>query len=104
MPRPRALGVLHSRPVGEVDLIAKTPQLVKFCSKAFVPKLWNAHCPAWRSHTSHAPRFHLRRWMRSTSASAGRPLLDHIVQSRQVGVYSRRVAGIGLELLVILES
>jgi len=75
-------------PVGEVDLIAKTPQLVKVCSKLFVPKLVERALPGMAlTHLPRRPR-HLRQGGRAVlQHHPVRPCWDHIVQSRLVGVY-----------------
>ncbi len=84
-------------PVGEVDLIAKTPQLVKICSKMFVPKLvGSARCPGMTlTHTAGAAVGDLDQRVDAQyfSVSKGGPCWDHIVQTRQVGrLYSGRTA------------
>jgi type VI secretion system protein ImpJ len=94
-------------PVGEVDLIAKTPQLVKVCSKAFVPKLVERALPGMGlTHLPTPPAsISARVDAQYFSVSKSGPCWDHIVQSRQVGVYvPGELPEPELELLIILES
>jgi type VI secretion system protein ImpJ len=94
-------------PVGEVDLIAKTPQLVKLCSKAFVPKLVERALPGMTlTHLPTPPvSISARVDAQYFSVSRSGPCWEHIVQSRQVGVYvPGELPEPELELLVILES
>jgi type VI secretion system protein ImpJ len=94
-------------PVGEVDLISKTPQLVKVCSKSFVPKLVERALPGMTlAHLPVPPSaISTRVDAQYFSVSKGGPCWDHIVQSRQVGVYvPGELPDPALELLVVLES
>jgi len=73
--------------------------------QAFVPKLVNAHCRHGAHTPPHAPRFHLRPVdAQYFSISRSGPCWDTSCRAARWRVYSRRVAGIELELLVILES
>jgi type VI secretion system protein ImpJ len=94
-------------PVGEVDLIAKTPQLVKVCSKAFVPKLVERALPGMvPTHLPTPPAsISARVDAQYFSVSRSGPCWDHIVQSRLVGVYvPGELPEPELELSIILES
>lgn len=94
-------------PIGEVDLIAKTPPLVKICSKLFVPKLVEKALPGMRmAHLPVPPSaVSTRVDAQYFSVSKGGPCWDHIVQTRQVGVYvPGELPDPTLELLVVLES
>jgi type VI secretion system protein ImpJ len=94
-------------PVGEVDLIAKTPQLVKVCSKAFVPKLVERALPGMAlTHLPTPPSsISARVDVQYFSVSRSGPCWDHIVQSRQVGVYvPGELPEPELELLIVLET
>ena len=94
-------------PVGEVDVIAKTPQLVKVCSKLFVPKLVERALPGMTlTHTPVPPSAISQRVdAQYFSVSKDRPCWDHIVQTRQVGVYvPGELPDPEIELLVILGS
>jgi type VI secretion system protein ImpJ len=76
-------------PLGTVDLIQKTPQLVKVCSEKFVPELVRRALPGLTlTHTPVPPR--------EVSASADTqyfvvekkgPCWQHLVDTRCVGVY-----------------
>jgi type VI secretion system protein ImpJ len=93
--------------LGEVDIITRTPQLVKLCSKQFVPRLVERALPGMTlTHlpvppTAIAARIDAQYF----SVSRGGPCWDHIVQTRQVGVYvPGDLPGVTLELLAVLES
>jgi type VI secretion system protein ImpJ len=92
---------------GEVDVIAKTPQLVKICSRLFVPKLVERALPGMGlTHLPTAPAAisaHVDSHYFSVSRSG--PCWEHIVQTRQVGIYvPGELPDPELELLIILES
>jgi type VI secretion system protein ImpJ len=93
--------------LGEVDLILRTPQLAKLCSKLFVPRLVERALPGMAlTHLPVAPSAIAARVdSQYFSVSRGGPCWDHIVQTRQVGVYvPGDLPDATLELLVILES
>jgi type VI secretion system protein ImpJ len=104
----RARWVLAIRsPIGEVELISRTPQLVKFCSKLFVPELVKralagmvlGHLPIPPSAISATVE------TQYFAINKAGPCWDHIVQTKQVGVYvPGEIPEASLELLVILES
>ncbi len=104
----RARWVLAMRsPVGEADLIERVPRLVKVCSSEFVPKLVQralpgmalAHLPVPPAAVS--PRLETQYFGISRSG----PCWDHLVQTRQVGIYvPGEIPSPEIELLVILES
>ena len=55
--------------MGEADLIRLAPQLVKVCSKEFVPKLVERALPGMTlTHLPVPPSAWLPRWSASTSA------------------------------------
>jgi type VI secretion system protein ImpJ len=94
-------------PMGEADLIRITPQLVKVCSKEFVSKLVQRALPGMTmTHlpvppSAVAPKVECQ-YFGLTKAG---PCWEHIVKSREVGVYLPGEfpdAEIGLH--VILES
>lgn len=94
-------------PVGEVDLIAKTPQLVKICSKMFVPRLVEKALPGMTLAQLPVPPSAISTKVDAQyfSVSKGGPCWDHIVQTRQVGVYvPGELPDPTMELLVVLES
>ncbi len=93
--------------MGEADLIRLSPQLIKICSKEFVPKLVQralpgmdmTHLPVPPSAVS--PRVDVQYFGLSRSG----PCWDHIVKTREVGIYvpgEFPEAEVGLH--VILES
>jgi type VI secretion system protein ImpJ len=93
--------------MGEADLIRLAPQLIKFCSKEFVPKLVQRALPGMTmTHlpvppAAVAPKVECQYFGLSRSG----PCWEHIVKSREVGVYvpgEFPEAEIGLH--VILES
>lgn len=94
-------------PVGEVELITRTPQLVKLCSKRAVPELVRralpgmglAHLPVPPS--SIAARLDAQYF----GVNKAGPCWDHLVQTRQIGVYvPGEIPDAELELLVVLDS
>jgi type VI secretion system protein ImpJ len=92
---------------GEVEIITRTPQLVKFCSKLFVPKLVERALPGMTlTHVPVPPAaIQTRVDAQYFSVNKAGPCWDHIVQTRQVGVYvPGELPGAALELVVILES
>jgi len=76
-------------PLGEADLIRLTPQLVKVCSKEFTPKLVERALPGMAlTHlpvppSAVAPRVEHQYF----SVSKAGPCWEHIVKTREVGVY-----------------
>ncbi len=104
--RSRWVFALHSR-AGEAEVIARAPQLVKVCSAQFVAELVKRALPgAALTHLAVAPSaISARVDMQYFGVSKAGPCWDHIVQSRQVGVYvPGELPDPELELLVILES
>jgi len=92
---------------GEVEVIGKTPQLVKICSKQFVPKLVERALPGMGlSHLPTPPSsISAKVDAQYFSISRSGPCWDHIVQTRQVGIYvPGELPDPELELLIILES
>lgn len=94
-------------PVGEVELISRTPQLAKVCSKLFVPELVKRALPGM-------PLAHLPIPPSAISASVdtqyfainkGGPCWEHMTQTKEVGVYvPGEIPDPEIELLVVLES
>jgi type VI secretion system protein ImpJ len=104
--RSRWVFALQSR-AGEAEVIARAPQLVKLCSSQFVGELVKRALPgAALTHLPVAPAaISARVDMQYFGVSKAGPCWDHIVQSRQVGVYvPGELPEPELELLVILES
>jgi len=92
---------------GEVAIISKTPQLVKICSKLFVSKLVERALPGMGLTHLPVPPSAVSAHVDAQYFSINRsgPCWDHIVKTRQVGVYvPGEFANPELELLIILES
>src|SRR6266851_1745589 len=75
--------------VSEPDLISKTPQLVKLCSKDFVPQLVKRALPGMAlTHLPVPPSaIPVKADYQYFSVSRSGPCWDHIVQTRQLGLY-----------------
>ena len=93
--------------VGEAELISRTPQLVKVCSAKFVGELVKramaglalTHLPVPPSAISASVETEY------FGISKNAPFWDHVVQTRQVGLYvPGEFPGAELELLVVLEK
>jgi len=92
---------------GEVEIIAKTPQLVKICSKQFIPKLVERALPGMALTHVPAPPAAISTRVDAQYFSVNRsgPCWDHIIRTRQVGAYiPGELPDPEIELLVILES
>jgi type VI secretion system protein ImpJ len=92
---------------GEVEIIAKTPQLVKICSKLFVPKLVERALPGMTMTHLPIPPSAIAAQVDAQYFSISRsgPCWEHIVQTRQVGVYvPGELPDPELQLFAILES
>ncbi len=93
--------------MGEAELIAKTPQLVKICSQQFVPELVKRALPGLAmTHLPVPPTAVSAKleWQYFSLNRAG-PCWEHMVKTRQVGIYvPGELPDPELELLVILES
>jgi type VI secretion system protein ImpJ len=93
--------------VSEPELIARTPQLVKLCSKQFVPQLVNRALPGLAlTHLPVPPSaIPVRADCQYFSVSRTGPCWDHIVQTREIGLYvPGDLPAPSLELLVVLEQ
>jgi type VI secretion system protein ImpJ len=92
---------------GEVEIITRTPQLVKVCSSAFVPELVRRALPglALTHMPTPPPAVSAKVDFQYFSLSKGGPCWDHLVQTRSVGVYvPGDLPEVELALLVVLES
>jgi type VI secretion system protein ImpJ len=92
--------------VGEVEVISKTPQVVKICSREFVPRLVQKALPGMgMTHLPVAPStIPAKIDHQYFSVSKAGPCWDHIVQTRHIGVYvPGDLPDPSLELLVVLE-
>ncbi len=93
--------------VSEPVVISKTPQLVKLCSKQFVPQLVKRALPGMAMmHLPVAPAaIPVKADYQYFSVSRSGPCWDHIVQTRQIGLYvPGDLPNPTVELLAILEA
>ncbi|MCU0245557.1 MAG: type VI secretion system baseplate subunit TssK [Bryobacter sp.] len=93
--------------VGEAELINATPRLVKICSKSFVPKLVSRALPGLtlRHLPVPPPAINPRVDFQYFAMDKAGPCWDHIVQTREVGVYvPGELPGPEIELMAVLES
>ena len=93
--------------LGESDLIARTPQLVKVCSRQFVGELVKRALPGLTlTHASVPPSAVTARVETQyfTITKSG-PCWSHLVETRQVGVYlPGEFPSAEIELLVVLDQ
>lgn len=102
----RWIFAIRSR-VGEVELIGRTPQLVKLCSKAFVPQLVKRALPGLDLVHLPVPPASIPGKVdyQYFSVSKSGPCWDHIVQTRVLGLYvPGELPDPEIELMVVLES
>ncbi|HKV24477.1 MAG TPA: type VI secretion system baseplate subunit TssK [Candidatus Acidoferrum sp.] len=92
---------------GEAEIIAKTPRLIKICSKDLLPELVKTALPGLGlvhlpiPPSAIAPKIEFQYFGISRTGTSW----DHIVQTRKVGVYvPDEIPGAEIELLVVLES
>jgi type VI secretion system protein ImpJ len=93
--------------IGEVDLIAKAPQLVKICSEKFINELVRRALPGLAiSHVSSPPpAVAARAETQYFVINRSGPFWDNIVQTRRVGIYiPGDIPNPGIDLLAVLES
>ncbi len=91
----------------EPEVISKTPHLVKLCSKQFLPELVKRALPGMPLTHLPAPPSAIpaRADHQYFGVSRGGPCWDHIVQSRQIGLYvPGDLPDPSVELLAILEA
>lgn len=94
-------------PAGEVDLITKTPQIVKICSEKYVAELVKRALPGLAlTHLPVPPSaVSAQVDMQYFSVDKVGPCWDSIVKTREIGVYvPGDLPDTRLELLVVLES
>jgi type VI secretion system protein ImpJ len=104
--RARWIFAIHTS-VSEPEVIAKAPQLVKLCSKQFVPQLVKRALPGMAlTHLPVAPAaIPVKADYQYFNVSRTGPCWDHIVQTRQLGLYvPGDLPDPALELLVVLEA
>ena len=94
-------------PVGEVELTTRTPQLVKLCSRRAVPELVRRALPGMGlAHLPVPPSaIPARLDTRYFGVNKAGPCWEHLVTTRQVGVYvPGEIPDAELDLLVVLDS
>jgi type VI secretion system protein ImpJ len=94
-------------PIGEVELITRTPQLVKLCSQLFVPELVRRALPGMpMAHVPvPPPAIPARLDTQYFAINRSGPCHEHINQTRQVGLYvPGEIPDPEVELFVILET
>jgi type VI secretion system protein ImpJ len=104
----RARWVLAVRAeTGEAEIIAKTPRLIKICSKDLLPELVKTALPGLGlvhlpiPPSAIAPKVEFQYFGISRTGNSW----EHIVETRKVGVYvPDNLPGAEIELLVVLES
>jgi len=104
--RSRWIFAVHS-PLGEADLIQRTPQLVKICSSQFIPELVKRALPGMALAHLAVPPAAVSTKVETHYFGLTRsgPCWDHIVQTRKVGLYvPGDIPHPELELLVVLEG
>jgi type VI secretion system protein ImpJ len=92
---------------GEVELISRAPHLIKICSRLFVPKLVERALPGMNlTHLPNPPSaISAQVDVQYFSVDRSGPCWEHIVQTRQVGIYvPEDLPDPELQLLIILES
>jgi len=96
-----------SSPIGEADLIALVPKLSKMCSARFVLELIKRALPGLPlNHLSvPPPQIAARVESQYFAVNRGGPCWDHIVQTRQIGVYvPAEIPSPQLSLIVLLDE
>jgi type VI secretion system protein ImpJ len=94
-------------PIGEADLITKTPQLVKICSSRFVGELVKRAMAGLTLTYLPSPPSAIPRRIEANYfgiEKTGR-LWDHIVETKKIGIYvPGELPQPQLQLLVVLDS
>lgn len=96
-----------SSPIGEADLIARTPQLTKLCSSRFVVELIKRALPgmAMRHLSVPPPQIAARVEAQYFSIDRSGPCWQHILQTRQVGIYvPAEIPTPELTLIILLDE
>ncbi len=94
-------------PIGEADLIANVPRLTKICSARFVVELIKRALPGLPlNHVSvPPPQIAARVESQYFSMQRGGPCWEHIVQTRQLGVYvPAEIPSPQLSIIVLLDE
>jgi type VI secretion protein, VC_A0114 family len=94
-------------PIGDAELISRTPELVKVCSREFIAKIVQRAVPGLPLRhlqvppSALSPRFDTQYFAISQTG----PCWEHIAQTREVGVYvPAELPTPDVQLLVILEE
>jgi type VI secretion system protein ImpJ len=91
----------------EVDLISKTPTLIKICSQQFVPELVRRALPGFTLTHLPVPPAAVNANVETQYFSIGKsgPCWTHLVDSRKVGVYvPGDFPSPEIEILVVIET
>jgi type VI secretion system protein ImpJ len=94
-------------PIGEADLIARVPKLTKICSARFVVELIKRALPGMplRYLSVAPPQIASRVESQYFSIERGGPCWEHIVQTRQVGIYvPGEIPSPQLSLIVLMDE
>ncbi len=94
-------------PIGEADLIARVPKLTKLCSARFVVELIKRALPGLTLHHVSVPPPQIAARVESQyfSVTRGGPCWEHIMQTRQVGIYvPAEIPNPQLSLIVLLDE
>jgi type VI secretion system protein ImpJ len=94
-------------PTGEADLIASVPKLTKICSARFITELIKRALPGLTLNHLSVPPSQIAARVESQYFSVHRagPCWEHIVQTRQVGVYvPAEIPAPQLSLIVLLDE
>jgi type VI secretion system protein ImpJ len=104
----RATWVLALRSsVGEIEVINRAPSLVKICSRSFVPELVKRALPGFAmKHLSSPPSaISTRPDTQYFLINKAGPCWDHIVQTREIGVYvPGEIPSPEIEILAVIEG
>jgi type VI secretion system protein ImpJ len=94
-------------PIGQADMIANVPRLTKICSARFVLELIKRALPGLALHHVSVPPPQIAARVESLYFSVDRvgPCWEHIVQTRQVGIYvPAEIPTPQLSLIVLLDE
>ena len=94
-------------PIGEADLIARVPKLTKMCSARFVVELIKRALPGMPLNHLSVPPPQIAGRVESQyfSIERGGPCWEHIVQTRQVGLYvPGEIPSPQVSLIVLLDE
>jgi type VI secretion system protein ImpJ len=94
-------------PIGEADLIALVPKLTKVCSARFVVELIKRALPGLPLNHLSVPPVQIAARVESQyfSVNRGGPCWEHIIQTRQIGIYvPAEIPTPQLSLIVLLDE